>query len=61
MVIDIHVQVVEQGETIERVELNVDKTKKNVEVANKELHVANIISRDTFKTKWKKYKNYKIC
>ena len=51
MVVDINTKVIEQGETLQKVEDNIDITKENVQIAEKELEVANKVSKKTFKNK----------
>jgi len=55
MVVEINVKVVEQGETLEKVEENIDITKENVQKAEKELEIAGVVSKQTFKKKIKFY------
>lgn len=61
MVVDINEKVIEQGETLQQVEDNVDIAKENVEQAEKEIKTANIISKNNLKKKYYYYflmKNY---
>lgn len=52
MVVDINEKVIEQGETLQQVEDNVDIAKENVNQAEKEIKTANIISKNNFKKKY---------
>lgn len=61
MVVDINEKVIEQGETLQQVEDNVDIAKENVQQAEKEIKTANIISKSNLKKKYYYYflmKNY---
>ena len=40
MVVDIHTNVIEQGKQLEKVEVNIEKTKENVQKAEKEIIIA---------------------